>query len=583
LNTPLLEAPDAYYHFAVIEYLARTGTFPPSDHAEQYPWHQAVFHAPLYYMISAWLIKPINTQDFPSSYPRNPHVQLGLPGAVNNRNFVAHVGDPLHDTGLAVRVVEGFSMALGVVTLGGVFALVKGLLPTRPGVALLAVLIVLLNPQFLFISSAVNNDNLVTALTCVSLALLVWMIRRGVTGWNVGVLAPLLALNSLSKASGLALYPVAALGIAWICWRQQFSLLTLIRYGLILMLIWLVIAGWWYFQNVIRYGDPTATYQLAQATGLRVGDVQDVVGELRGLYFSFWGLFGWFNIIAPLSFYHWTVLLVGLGGVGMIMGLIRRRFHIENPVMVGLLVLHGALIIGTWWQYNRLVPAAQGRVWFPLLGIFAGGIAWGLREWRWRAIPLILLSGMAFAAISFPFTLITPAYAPPEQWSVQDWNPPPDAVPMHFREPWNEAPCLTLWTLPAQWDHSVAPIRLTLTWQTTCQMTGYWSLFVHFSDLNLETCRVGDNRHVLAQLDTMPAGGNLPLPAFRPGYVWQDMVEIKPPDGIDYHKDWYLQVGLYDAGGTFIRAFVSEDERHSSTDTITIGRCSPELVNIALR
>jgi hypothetical protein len=165
-----------------------------------------------------------------------------------------------------------------------------------------------------------------------------------------------------------------------------------------------------------------------------------------------------------------------------------------------------------------------------------------------RLPGLVALSGMALAAVGFPFVLVAPAYTPTEQIPVSDWQPPENAVPIDFREPWNEDHCLRLWVVPAEWDRSNSPIRLRLMWETRCPVGGYWSVFVHFADLSLETCQVGDNRHVLAQYDSMPDGGNLPLPAFRPGHVVQETIEMTPPAGIDYAKAWHLRVGLYDAG-----------------------------------
>jgi hypothetical protein len=44
-HVPLFEAPDAYYHFGVIEYRARYRTISPYDHPTDHPWRQMTFHA----------------------------------------------------------------------------------------------------------------------------------------------------------------------------------------------------------------------------------------------------------------------------------------------------------------------------------------------------------------------------------------------------------------------------------------------------------------------------------------------------------------------------------------------------------
>jgi 4-amino-4-deoxy-L-arabinose transferase-like glycosyltransferase len=665
-NTPLFEAPDAYYHFALIEYVARQGRLPSKDDPQAHPWQQMTFHAPLYYLVSAALIVPLSTRDFQASYPRNPHAQIGEPKAEDNQNFVAHSGDPWCNTGLAARVVQFFSLTLGAVTLASIFVLARGVFPARPGLALLAVLVVLLNPQFLFISSVVNNDNLVVALSSVGLAALVWMIRRGVTWQRLAFLAILLALNSLAKASGMTLYPAAAATVLYIGWRDHLPLKTLCAYALIGLLAWALLAGWWYGQNFIQFGDPFATSQIAKASGERTGEV-DVVGELRGLYFSFWGLFGWFNIIAPLRFYDWTTLLLGVSVSGLGVGLwgrVRRavvrnihsqaspyddtlqgrigcrklkvRFRFSTPPLTPphgngegkkastrhllplstlerglggevknlkrtlalsalegdtrkvydsiavncLLCLYAILVIGAWWHFNTLVTAGQGRLWFPLLGVVACGVAQGLSVWRYKPLSVVLLGGMAVAAIGFPALLIAPAYRPPEQIRSQDWRPPADMAAFELREPWQEKACLRLWVSLPVWK-SGDPISLTIAQETLCPLEGYWSRFIHFTDPALETCAPGDTRYILAQQDTMPGGGDLPLPAFRPGHVIIETIRVALPPALDPTRQYHLQLGYYDAGGgSFIRMPVETTPVRQ--DAMTVARCASNAVNIAL-
>ncbi len=130
-NTPLFEAPDAYYHFAVIEYIARTGERPPSERPTLADaWQQATYHAPLYYYMAAALIAPLDTSDFPVAFRRNWHGQIGVPHAPNNHNFVAYVPTDWHKTELAVRIVQLFSMVLGGLTLISIYVLARGVVPT---------------------------------------------------------------------------------------------------------------------------------------------------------------------------------------------------------------------------------------------------------------------------------------------------------------------------------------------------------------------------------------------------------------------------------------------------------------------
>ncbi|GAB4520477.1 MAG: hypothetical protein OHK0046_30800 [Anaerolineae bacterium] len=584
-SPPLFEAPDSYYHFAVIEYIARTGQPPPVSidpgEAAYRPWRQMTYHAPLYHRLSAWLISSIDTSDFLSRYPLNPHAQIGEPDARDNHNIVAHTGDPWKAAGLAARVVTGFSMVLGAVTLVGVWWLARGVFPQQPRLALMAMLVVLLNPQFLFISASINNDNLVVALVTWALALLVHIIRHGLTLWRLLVLAVLAACASLAKASGLALYPAIMVGVLVACWRDRVPLARIATYAVIGAAAFAIIAGRWYLQNWQRFGDPTASSMVAAATGLRGGLPVDVVGELRGLYYSFWGLFGWFNMLAPPWFYTLTMGVLVMAGIGALLGLWRglRTTPADDRRIGGLLLLFVLSVVGAWWQFNTQVLAAQGRLWFPLLGVVACVVAYGLSRFTYG--PLVLLP-FALSTVVLPVLTLWPAYAPSPQIARAEWTPPEHAAAAPFREPWQDSACVVLWVAPPVWD-GVSEMVLDVAWEARCETTGYWSVFVHLSDIEQETCLTGDTRHVLAQLDTMPDGGRTPLPALRIGYVLRDQLRLLPPGDLDRSRPWHMQIGLYDAGGTFIRAFVTPDTPDDplyTSDQVFIGRCSPELVNV---
>ncbi len=576
-NTPPFEAPDEYYHFAVIAYVARTGALPSDDQPQDQPWRQMVYHAPLYYLLSAGIAAPFDTSDFPSGYPLNPHAQIGVALASNNLNFVEHVND-WEGAALAVRAVRCFSIVLGAVTLISIYALARAVLPDKQEVALLAVLIVMLNPQFLYISGVVSNDNAVTAFATLSLAMLVSIMRRRPTARRVLALAVVMALAALSKASGMTIYALAFPVLLWLWFCRRISWQRVLLYSAAIVLAWALIAGWWYGRNLMLYGEFSAARMVAEATSLR-STIPDVIGELRGLYFSFWGLFGWFNISAPLAFYHWTLLLLGFIVVGVLYGIVRSKARAEDRAVFAVLSLYGVIFIAAWWQFNQMVQAAQGRLWFPLLGVLALGSAWGLSKLPSRTPVLVLLFGIGLGTVSFPFTLLVPAYTPSPQIPVTEWQPPAAAVAMRFQEPWSTDECLILWAVPPEWDHTPdSPINIRLYWQSLCRMTGYWSVFAHFVDTELDQCTPGDNRHVLAQVDTMPEGGRLPFPAFRPGGVVRDTISLYPPANIDLTREWHVQIGLYDAGGTFMRAFVSG----TNDNNITVGKCAPESIVLRL-
>jgi hypothetical protein len=615
IYTPLFEAPDEYYHFAMIDIHARTGGWPepvrllPLEYGPQpeHPWRYMAFRTPLYYALAAPIAAAFDTSDF-SAHRLNPHSHIAIALTKFNPNFATHLGGPLilgqptldawQGTALAVHAIRLFSMLLGMITLAGIFWLALEVAPGRYGLALLSALMVALIPQFVFIHSVVNDETMVIATSTLTLAALARLVRLGIDTPRLILVAVLAALAAISKESGMTLYPAVALGILYRCMKDRVSIPRMALYGLIGVGMWSLIAGWWYIGNFMARGAFTNTYFLAEGSGLRQPGVSDL-GILWGLYLSFWGLFGWYNVMPPMAFFNWPHLLIGLALIGLMWrGWRGYQGRGDNPhlpppykgevaagrrgwIMLLLLALQGVIFIGAWAQFNQLTPGGQGRQWFPLLGIFALILAWGLMALpRW--VRIIPLAGLAAAVIGMPMLVIAPAYTPAPAISDQGWQPPSGAVEMRFRQPWDTQECLSLWAQPPEWEGSPgSPIRIPLIWQSHCAINGYWSMFAHLVDLDQEKCVTGDTRYILAQEDTMPQGGRRPFPAFQPGMIVTDEIAITAPPDLDTSRVWHVQIGLYDAGGTFMRAFVRRADGQTG-GAIGIGKCAPETVQFRL-
>ncbi len=409
--TPPFEAPDAYYHFGMVEYISREFALPPDDNPRDHAWEQMVFHAPLYYLVTGVLTAPIDTRDFPDEFPHNPHAKIGLPDARDNKNFVAEGEADWQKTLLAVRIVQLFSALCGAVTLISIYAM--GRMLFSEAVALLAVLFVMLNPQFLYLSGMMNNDNLALALSMVTLALLIQVIRAGLTWSRIIILGGVMALASLSKVSTLPLYPTVGIGLLWVCFRPRPAKVKLFIQAIALIgILWAVIAGWWYLRNVIEYGEPFATEIHADVFGRRTTDV--TADELEGMYWSFWAVFGWFNITVPRLYYDWMTLILVCGGVGVLWrnkNTLRPQLHTERLLIIGIFAFHALMVFVSWYRFNQMVSASQGRIVFAILGGLSLGVAYGLRKLP-RLPVTILMVGMGVGAAAFPMLAIRTTFAP---------------------------------------------------------------------------------------------------------------------------------------------------------------------------
>jgi hypothetical protein len=524
LVTPPLEAPDAYYHFGVIHYFSNHLALPPYENPEEHPWTHAVFHAPLYYMLSGLLVAPIDTSDFPEQWSPNPHARIGLPHSLNNRNYVSFKGEPWQQSYLAVYVVRAFSIFWGAVSLTSIFILGRYLFPDRLIVAFVAALFVALTPQFLYMSAVINNDNMVVALSLVALVMLVYAIRFGYSWRLFGWMGLAMAAGSLAKVNALTLYPPVALGLIYLWWRDKWSMNRLLLYGSIILGTWAIMAGWWYLRNLIVLGDFTGTTPLAitagGASGVPTG-LDNLWDEFVGVYYSFWGLFGWFNIIAPPLLYDWVTFFLGIALIGVIYALLRRQTSWDARIITLLLVIHAIVVFLSWWRFRGMVPAAQGRMLFSVLGVLAIGTAYGMLVWKPsfpRIVPAVFLGGLSVAAISFPFTLLTPAYKTPERLTdipsgahLVDVRYGPVVLRGYSIEP---TP-VDYWRYRVPQDREF--VQITLYWQPLERTEQPLSMFVqvYAPDADFEPVEVG-------KVDSYPGGGMMRTDTWEVGIIYAD-------------------------------------------------------------
>ncbi len=221
---PVFESPDETTHVGMVQTIATTGQLPVQQVGEETIYAQEGSQPPLYYLIAAQIMRLFDRSDFAQALAKNPHAIVGIPGAVGNKNITLHdqlYPPALHGTVLAVYALRLFSIVLGAVSVTAIFHSGRLLAPQHPGVALLAAGLTAFNPQFLFISASVNNDNLVTALNCLVLWQVLVMLRDGFSTRRSVLMAVLLALAGISKLSGLVLLPVVALAALWVGFRRR--------------------------------------------------------------------------------------------------------------------------------------------------------------------------------------------------------------------------------------------------------------------------------------------------------------------------------------------------------------------------
>ncbi|MBU0704212.1 MAG: glycosyltransferase family 39 protein, partial [Chloroflexi bacterium] len=263
LNSPLYEPTDELRHFRYVRHIAVYHSLPvQSADAPRAQSH----HPPLYYMlgalVSGWV--PIAQEVYYEPLV-NPHWDGRVwEVSADNKNQYLHSDDvgqfgklpPFHGVTLAVYLVRWMTALIGAGVVWLTYLVGRELFPDRPALAVGGAALVAFNPQFIYLSGAVNND--IPAALCGAAVLLVCvrMLRRGPSPRSDVALGLFYGLALLTKLHLLALLGLIELAYVLAAWRTR-NWRAFLRSNLILLGLAAVISGWWFGRNLALYGDLT--------------------------------------------------------------------------------------------------------------------------------------------------------------------------------------------------------------------------------------------------------------------------------------------------------------------------------------
>jgi len=421
LTVPLFEGPDEIWHYAFANHLASGGGLPVFDVNQPATFLRNGAHPPLYYALIAPLIAPIDRSDFPAEYRFNlasPKITPGASGTSSNLLIhTAREDFPFRSTALAGHLARLVSIALGALTVVGVFAVARRLLRDER-LALIATALVAFIPQFVYGMALINNDALAAASATWLLYALLRLMDDGRWRWAV-LSGVLLGITLLSKIGMIAVLPIPAVALGFYAvrntqhasWRKRVAW-CVVR-GAAIYVLALLIAGWWYARNFALYGDPLMwrEWQVLTGTGRVPPTPIDFLRDMIG----FFGLF-WADFSLRVDRVLWPIF--GLIVVAAIGGLVRRAIKRQWPaldrygLLVGLIWL--GLLIATAVRYSFSVYEIHGRLLYPALSVIGVMLALGLSGWpkpKWvMGIALAIIISIAVIA---PLAIIQPAYARP--------------------------------------------------------------------------------------------------------------------------------------------------------------------------
>ncbi len=407
---PLGEAPDEVSHWAYVQYLIEHRQLPPAEGAVLGEAHQP----PLYYFLGALVTFWIPDQQF--QVIANPDWQLGSTDANNLLLHPRQEGFPYQGGALAWHLVRLLSVAFGALTVWATFQLARYVCPGNPTLHLTAAAFVAFLPQFIFLSSAANNDNLVIALS--ALSLLVYLRTPLDAPWRRFVLlGALLGLGVLTKISSFGLW--GAIGIAMLLLQPKWTLRQRVLRIFVTFATSAAIISPWVIYNWVTFGDPiNLTRWLSTVPRTTPMVWNDWLLYVVRMDQSFWGKFGGASNLEmpPMTYAVLSALLVvALLGVFLLLKDWRaNKLPSVTRQSLAFFALYWLLLeVGHIRSVFALIGMDQARQVFaglPALGtLLSAGI---LRLFQSQRLPaMIVTCGMGLVALANGFNLAY-QYAP---------------------------------------------------------------------------------------------------------------------------------------------------------------------------
>lgn len=543
LADPLYESTDELRHFRYVRHLIVYRSLP--EQRADGPRAQS-HHPPLYYALGAlvsWWV-PVEQEVYyaPAENPFWGYRSWEV--GDDNKSQYLHGDDerfPFQGVTLAVYLVRWMTVLMGAGTVWLTYLVGREIAPDWPALALGGAALVAFNPQFLYLSGAVNND--VPAALCGAAVLLacVRLVRRGPSLRADVTLGALLGASLLTKFNLLAL--LAPISLAYLIavwpardWRAGVRGLLILLGGAV------TISGWWFWRNQALYGDPTGLNKLNELwSGGPAAGWWAIRQGLPYLWSSLWGRFGYGQVLLPEPIYQALLVFCLVGLAGHLLPR-HRRFRPAILWLLGLTVVVFAAVV---LYYMLIQPAgAMGRFFFPALPAFSVLLSLGLgrffpRRLAWTAGVAVVI-GMAVLAIFALVGAVVPAFARPRPLTQAEIGAIPNRTHVEFglatESGRSEVARIVGYQVTPTSVQPGGVVEVTVYWQALGRTDQNYVVFVHLLS------EVGT---MISQRDTYPGLGRYPTSAWESGVVFADTYHVHVP-GTAYAPDaGYVQVGLY--------------------------------------
>ncbi len=513
---PPFEGGDEVAHFLMADWYATHAALPD---LRKPPSHEAM-QPPLYHILTALAIAPIDRSDFGRAYERNPDNGLGFYIATRPTPETTRV--PPDGSVLALRIARYVTGLFGAITIA-LTASTAWLLFRRRDLTVLAAGLIAFNPKVLHMSSTMTNDMAVAAWA----GLAIWFavrVSRGRLAPTWPILAALGAAcgaATLTKLSGLATLAPAGIALIWRAIESRTTMKSSLA-GLLRMCAWtaagfLAVTGWYFAHNIVTYGDPLAWEQVQGIAVFASREspltIFEILAQWPTLLATAWGSFG-YGARLPYDIEKVLVVFTYASVLGILVALARRM----TPKRIALLAISIVAVFIAYVSWTRSYAGTEtSRLMSPAalpaaIVCSMGALAWFPARARKPASALATLLVFALGA-STPWTTLIPAYRVPVALDPALVAQLPTAGRVLYAQ--------GIELMKAELEQSRIspgnPLRVRLLWRATRPMDRAFIRVIEAIDLDGRT---------RGREDQPPLGARLSTRFWEVGAVYEETVDV---------------------------------------------------------
>ena len=370
------------------------------------------------------ILKYFGQSDYETGLKPNP---IWIQNRFSTANaFIGSAKESIFSNNLNIRaiyILRFTSIVLASLTVFFTYKISDLIFMGRQNFTSLATVLVAFNPQFVFHSSSIANDNLAILLTTLAIFLMVKTTKSVKINPKTSlVLGLVVGLSIITKLNLLFLVVVIFIFLLML-YREKF--LQILKTGFFILTGILISGGWYFYLNLSRYGEPfgisaqTQMFSIFSNKNTGYHLLNDVLLFFMASFQTYWGMFGWYNIYMPQAYYLLILLIILFSMWGLwnyFKNNVKTIFKttLDKQLLILLLsvfILWGSMLL----TFVKYPVVSNGRFLFPTIAPFAVLMVFGVKKYLLKFnlenkfINLLALGGFLINILIL-FIIILPKY-----------------------------------------------------------------------------------------------------------------------------------------------------------------------------